>query len=134
MNSLPQTSMADDVTFLPADEPGPTVEDQAWAAATFNPESAVPTVPVNGQPVTLAEYVDHEAMSYRSQGTAAALFIAEYLERLGQLIRWTGASTPAEHIDRMELWDAEIRAQHYDRGYSEGYAAARRELAPYRPE
>ena len=134
MSSLPHASMADDATFLPVDEPGPTIEDQAWAAATFNAEPAVPAVPVNGQPTTLAEFVDDEVRSYRSQGTAEAAFIAEHLERLGQLIRWTGASTPAEHNDRMDVWDADIRAEHYDRGYSEGREAARRELSPYRPE
>ncbi len=134
MNSLPHTSMADDATFLPADEPRPTIEDQAWAAALFNAEPAVPTVPVNGQPTTLAEYVDHEAMSYRSQGTAEAAFVAEHLARLSQLIRWTGATTPAEHEDRMQVWDEEIRSKEFDRGYSEGMEAARRELGPYRPE
>ena len=120
--------------IIPADEFNPTPEDQAWACQALNAEPAVPTVPVNGQPVTLAEYVDDEARSYRSQGTPEAAFIAEHLERLGQLIRWTGAATPAEHNDRMEIWDEEIRAQHYDRGYSDGVAAARRELSPFRPE
>ena len=132
MNSLPQA--------ITADEFNPTPEDAAWVARAFNHRGAelaprtAPAAPVNGQPVTLAEFVDHEAMSYRSQGTREAAFVAEYLERLGQLIRWTGATTPAEHIGRMDVWDADIRQQWFDRGYHDGREAARRELAPFRPE
>lgn len=112
----------------------PTLADAEWAAREFDhADPPVPTVPVNGQPVTLAEYVDDEARAYRSQGTAWAAFLADHLERLGQLIRWTGATAPAEHIERMEVWDEEIRAKEFDRGYSEGAAATRRELAIYLP-
>jgi hypothetical protein len=67
-------------------------------------------------------------------GTPEALFIAEHLERLSQLVRWTAATTPAEHADRMEIWDAEVRAKWFDNGYEEGLLAARAELRPYRPE
>ena len=85
------------------------------------------------QPMNLAEAIDHEASSYRSQGTDVAIFLAGQLERLAQLVRFTGASTPQEHLDRMEVWDAEIAEQHFERGYAEGYEAglrqARRHLA-----
>lgn len=89
------------------------------------------TVLANGQPVTLAEYVDDEARAYRAQGTAEAAFIAASLERLAQLVRWTGASTPAEHDDRMEVWDEEIREKCFDRGYSVGHEAGRRSARGY---
>jgi hypothetical protein len=110
----------------------PSREDEAWAAAVLN--GGVAARPVNGQPTTLAEFVDDEARAYRAQGTPGAALVAEHLERLAQLIRWTGATTPAEHEDRMEAWDDELRAKWFDRGYAEGIEAARRELAPYRPE
>jgi hypothetical protein len=129
MDSLPQTVMADDAGLLPADDPGPSRADEAWAIAAFNPKPTVPTVPVNGQPVTLAHFVDDEARSYRAWHTPEGDFLAEHLERLGQLIQWTGATTPAEHTDRMDYWDVEIRTKEFDRGYSEGVAATRRELA-----
>jgi hypothetical protein len=56
------------------------------------------------------------------------------MERLAQLIRWTGATTPDEHEARMEVWDHDVRARWFDRGFEQGVEAARRELAPYRPE
>jgi hypothetical protein len=91
-----------------------------------------PAVPSNGQPMTLAEVVDHEAMAYRAWGTPAGEFLARQMERLAQLIRWTGASTPEEHEARMEVWDEEVREQWYDRGYHEGQEAGRREAARLR--
>jgi hypothetical protein len=87
----------------------------------------VESLPCNGQPVSLAETIDHEALAYRAWRTAEGDFLAEQLERLAQLVRWTGASTPREHLDRMEVWDASIREQHFEQGYAEGYEAARRE-------
>lgn len=95
---------------------------------TTHHNGSVATVAANGQPVTLAEYVDDEARAFRAKGTAEAAFIAANLERLAQLIRWTGATTPAEHDDRMEVWDADIAERHFDRGYAEGVRAARHEL------
>jgi hypothetical protein len=88
----------------------------------------VRAVSANGQPMTLAEYLDDEARSYRSQGTAEAAFVAECLERQAQLVRWTGASAPAEHVDRMEVWDDAIRQREFDRGYTEGYEAGRQSV------
>src|SRR5947209_1425875 len=51
-------------------------------------------VSVNGQPLTLAEVVDHEAMGYRGWGTPTGDFLARQMERLAQLIRWTNAMRP----------------------------------------
>src|SRR6516164_4404568 len=80
----------------------------------------------NGQPLTLAEVVDHEAMAYRAWGTPAGEFLARQMERLAQLVRWTGTADPLEHEARMEVWDDEIRQQWFDRGYQEGWEAGRR--------
>jgi hypothetical protein len=84
-------------------------------------------VPANGQPVTLAEHVDHEARAFRDRGDSIGKFIADHLDRLTQLVLWTGATSPEQHVDRMDVWDTEITARHYDRGYEDGIEAARRE-------
>jgi hypothetical protein len=89
----------------------------------------VRTVPINGQPTTLAEYVADEARSYRSQGTTEAAFIAEQLDRVEQLIAWTSATTPAEFRDRLEVWDRQIAEDHFERGRAAGYDDARFEFA-----
>jgi hypothetical protein len=81
----------------------------------------------NGRPTTLVELVDHEAMAYRAWGTPEGDFLARQMDRLGQLIRWTGATTPEVHEDRMQVWDDDLRQQWEDRGYEAGYAAGRRE-------
>jgi hypothetical protein len=81
----------------------------------------------NGRPTTLAELVDHEALGYRAWGTPEGDFLARQMERLAQLIRWTGAATPEVHEDRMQVWDDDLRQQWEDRGYEAGYAAGRRE-------
>src|SRR5262245_28806131 len=97
----------------------------------FPGEARIPSAAdvANGQPRTLAEVVDHEAMAYRAWGTPTGEFLARHMERLAQLIRWTGATTPEEHEARMEVWDDEVREQWYDRGYHEGLEAGRREAA-----
>ena len=80
-------------------------------------------LPANGQPVTLPEQIDDEARAYRDRGDAIGEFIANYLDRLSQLVRWTGAQNPEQHEDRMEVWDDEIRAKWFDRGYQAGVEA-----------
>jgi hypothetical protein len=84
-------------------------------------------VPLNGQPLTLVEVVEHEIMGYRAWGTPTGDFLARQMERLGQLVRWTGATTPEEHEARIEVWDEEIREQWSDKGYREGYEAGCRD-------
>jgi len=89
--------------------------------------TALTMVPTNGQPVTMLEIVEHEAEGYRAWGTPEGEFLARQMDRLAQLIRWTGASTPEDHEDRMEVWDAEIRDRYWDMGFHEGLVAGRRE-------
>ncbi len=84
-------------------------------------------VPSNGEPQSLPEMIDDEARAYRDRGDSFAQFIADHLDRLGQLVRWTGANTPEDHDSRMEVWDDQIRVNQYDRGYEDGLDAARRE-------
>jgi hypothetical protein len=120
-------------TSLPLTTDGLTIAPDRFPAVrelTLTP----PTVPMNGQPMTLAEVVDHEAMAYRAWGTPAGDFLGRQMERLAQLIRWTGATTPEEHEARMEVWDEEVREQWYDRGYHEGQEAGRRDVVRLRRE
>jgi hypothetical protein len=84
-------------------------------------------VPNNGEPQTLVQMIDDEARAYRERGDALGNFLASQLERLAQLVRWTGAETPEQHDERMEVWDDEIRAKWYDTGYESGIQAARNE-------
>jgi hypothetical protein len=120
-------------TSLPLPPDGLAIApDRFPAAREISLASAA--VPMNGQPMTLAEVVDHEAMAYRAWGTPAGDFLGRQMERLAQLIRWTGAASPEEHEARMELWDDDLREQWYDRGYHEGQEAGRRDAARLRRE
>ena len=91
----------------------------------------VETAPVNGMPSSLIEIVQHEAIGFRAWGTPEGDFLASQMDRLAQLIRWTGTTTPDAHQSRMEVWDAEIAERHFDRGYTEGYEAGRRSARGY---
>ncbi len=95
--------------------------------STITTNGRIQTAPVNDMPVGLIETIEHEAMGYRSWGNQTGDLLADQMDRLAQLIRWTGASTSQEHLDRMEVWDTQISEGHFDRGYAEGYEAARRE-------
>lgn len=106
----------------------PTPVPRGPAAAVHEPGNpATEAVPANGQPTTLLEIVEHEAMGYRAWGTPAGRFLADQLGRIAQLLRWSGARTPEDHEDRMELYDRELRDRHYDQGYHDGLEAGRRE-------
>jgi hypothetical protein len=69
---------------------------------------------------TFAEQIDQEAMSYRAWGSPVGDFLARVMETTAQLVRWTRATTPQEHEDRMEVWDAVIRERWEARGFEEG--------------
>ena len=84
-------------------------------------------LPSNGEPRSLPEMIDDEARAYRDRGDSFAVFLADNLERLAQLVRLTHASTPEEHSERIEILDDEIRAKWFDRGYEAGLEAARDE-------
>lgn len=118
-------------TSLPLPPDALTVSSDRFAD-TGEPIFLPDATPSNGEPRTLAEVVDHEAMSYRAWGTPEGDFLARQMERLAQLVRWTGAKTPEEHEARMDVWDDEVREQWYDRGYHEGLEAGRLEAVRVR--
>ena len=97
---------------------------EAQAACVCEPRH--PATP-NGEPKTLAETVDHEAIAYRTWGTPTGDFLARQMERLAQLIRWTGATSPEDHESRMEVWDDDLRREWEERGFAAGHEAGRRE-------
>ena len=96
-------------------------------ATTQEKDRAQSVVPANGQPTTFLETVEHEALGYRAWGTSVGGFLADQLGRIAQLIRWTGARTPEDHEDRMEIYDRELRDRYYEQGYQDGLEAGRRE-------
>jgi hypothetical protein len=81
----------------------------------------------DGRPLSLAEAVDREAIAYREWGTPVGDLLARQLERLAQLIRWTGATTPEDYEARIEVWDDHLRRRWEDRGYAAGREAGRRD-------
>jgi hypothetical protein len=98
------------------------------AVITENRAQEAPiSLPANGQPMGLAEIVDHEALGYKAWGTAEGDFLARQMGRLAQLIRWTGGKDPADHEDRMELYDRELRDRYFEQGFAEGLEQGRRE-------
>src|SRR4051795_9183237 len=98
--------------FVPPPSPGSQAAKELDPMATVSrtPKSRKPTqearpamVPANGSPRTLAERIDDEARAYREQGDSFGIFISSHIERLAQLVRWTGAQTPDQHDERMEV-------------------------------
>jgi hypothetical protein len=59
-------------------------------------------------------------LAYRAWHSPEGDFLASQMERLAQLVRWAGASTPAEFTDRLEVYEADARANEYDRGFEDG--------------
>ena len=84
-------------------------------------------VPANGQPMTLVEIVEHEALGYRAWGTPEGDFLARQMERLAQLVAWTSASNPVDFEDRIETYERELRDRLYQTGFADGLECGRRE-------
>ena len=84
--------------------------------------STAAIIAVSAAPRTLAELVDHEALAYRAWGTTEGDFLAGQMERLAQLIRLTEAETPGDFEDRLEVYECDLRAREYDRGFEDGAA------------
>jgi hypothetical protein len=61
--------------------------------------------PVAPAALTLAELVDREAGNYRAWGTEAGDLIAGVLADLARKVRFTGAMTPVEFLDRADAAD-----------------------------
>jgi hypothetical protein len=101
-------------------EPDP--DDLAYLAETDGHELAGPVAGI----LDLPEWLAAQAAWYRSRGSDAADWLGAAIDRMAQLVHWTGATIPAEHDDRMEVYDRELRERHYQDGYADGHAAAMR--------
>lgn len=84
-------------------------------------EAPVPVpAPIAGGAPSLAELVAAEADRIRRSASPIAGFLADQVERLAQLVAFTGARTPGDFVDRLEIHESDVLAQEYDRGYSDG--------------
>jgi hypothetical protein len=76
--------------------------------------------PIAGGAPTLADQVAAEAARLRRSASPLAVFIADQLERLAQLVAFTGARTSQDFADRLEAHECALLAAEYDRGFSDG--------------
>ena len=70
---------------------------------------------------------------HRAAGSPADLFIADRLEEVAQLLRFTGAETAQEFAARVELNEQWAREAEFNRGWDAGRRSLRREInaSPY---
>jgi hypothetical protein len=90
----------------------------------FDPEDE------DGPRLTLAEWIEREAASYRAPQTPVGGFLARHLDELARLIRWTGADTPAAYEDRIEVYEVELRARWGSIGFETVARYCRYSLSP----
>jgi hypothetical protein len=81
----------------------------------------------------LYTFTCEQIAAHLAKGTPEDRFIAEQLERVAQLIRFTGATTPEEFHARVETNDQWARQAEFDRGWTAGRASLVRETnhSPY---
>jgi hypothetical protein len=70
--------------------------------------------------IALLNHVKAEAIRLRERGGSHAAFVADQLERVAQLIVFTGAETPEQYDDRVFANEEAVAEQHFERGYQEG--------------
>ncbi len=130
MSILPKSPSRRHVNFPKGHPPDPeTFVDHVVGIDSMGGEvfaSDVDDEPAIGDPMSLAETLDREALAYRGWNTPIGDFLADQMDRVAYLVRFTGATTPREYADRLEVLDLGIAEQHFDRGYTEGAAATRR--------
>jgi hypothetical protein len=78
--------------------------------------------PIAGGAPSLADLVTAEADRLCRSPSPIAGFLADQLERVAQLVRWTGATTPEEHEARLEVWEESAREHAYEMGRQAGQA------------
>jgi hypothetical protein len=66
------------------------------------------------------------------EGTPEALFIATQLDKVAQLLEFTGAETPDQFEERTEQNHEWVKEAEYDRGYEAGRSAVYAEMADSR--
>jgi hypothetical protein len=76
--------------------------------------------PIAGGAPSLADLVTAEADRLRRSASPIGGFLADQLERVAQLVAFTGAESPGEFADRIELEERDRLAREYDRGFEDG--------------
>ena len=76
--------------------------------------------PIAGGAPSLADRVAAEADRFRRSGSPLAGFLADQLERLAQVIAFTGAQSPQDFVDRLDVHERDLLASEYDRGFADG--------------
>ena len=97
------------------------------ALARGGPAPAVAVGPVEDpapppEPPSLAEMIAVEARRFRARRpvTPAGQLSADWLDRLAQVVAFTGAETVAGFRDRYETLERDRIASEYDRGFDDG--------------
>jgi hypothetical protein len=76
--------------------------------------------PLAGGAPSLADLVTAEADRLRRSASPIAGFLADQLDRLAQLVAFTGAQSPRDFADRIEIHERDLLAREYDRGFTDG--------------
>jgi hypothetical protein len=79
---------------------------------------------------SLLNHVKAEAIRLRGRGGAHAAFVADQLDRIAQVIVFTGAETPEQYVDRVFASEEAVAEQHFERGYQEGRESVLRYQSP----
>jgi hypothetical protein len=70
--------------------------------------------------MSLLHHVRDEILRLRAQESRSGNFMADQLERVAQVIVFTGAETPEQYVDRVFANEQAVQEQHFERGYQEG--------------
>jgi hypothetical protein len=100
----------------------PSREDLEWIACV-NVDSFIPAN------LDFVAWLDEQGRQHHIRGGESPEYsyggwhdwLGGQIDRLAQLVRWTGATSPSEHEERMEVYERELR----ERCYADGYAAAK---------
>jgi hypothetical protein len=76
--------------------------------------------PIAGGAPSLADRVAAEADRFRRSGSPLAGFLADQLDRLAQVVAFTGAQSPQDFADRLDVHERDLLASEYDRGFADG--------------
>ena len=98
----------------------PAPRRRSAAAGRPRRSSGEVPAPIAGGAPSLADRVAAEADRFRRSGSPLAGFLADQLERLAQVIAFTGAQSPQDFVDRLDVHERDLLASEYDRGFADG--------------
>jgi hypothetical protein len=95
--------------------------------STARTTQARPVTPPAEGGASLADRIAAEARQLRARPDAVARLCADELDRLAQLVTFTGAATPGEYRDRLTALEESRDEDQIRRAYAHGYDAGRRD-------